>query len=129
MPDFSEIEAARARRPQTVPQSRPTPDQVRAYLDRLDSVAGHLRELVASEGWTIHRAHLTGHLEERQTELAALQDRLVRGPEAGDALAAMKFRASYLQGWVDALTVALTDAQDIIQVSDVGKTVVDNPAA
>ena len=107
----------------------PSLDQVRAYLDRLDAIAGQLTTLTQSEGWNLHMAHLTGNRTVRQQELDPLKDRIVRGAEVGDALTTMKLRAAYLQGGLDALHEAVTDAQEVIAANTSARAAFDGTAA
>lgn len=116
--DFSEVEALRAKEKAERPKpGTPNPAGIAAYLARLDRIAGQLADLTSSDGWAIHRLHLTGHRDVVQADLAAVTSALIRGPEAGDALVTLKLRAAYLQGQVDAFTAAMSDAQEIIDIN------------
>lgn len=128
MPDRAEVLAFQQRQQTKGPRSSLTPDQARAYLDRLDRIAGQLTELTGSDGWNLHMAHLTGNKDLRAQELEPLRDRVVRGSEFGDALAAMKLRAAYLQGGIDALEEAMSDAKQIIEVNRGAREFLDKPA-
>lgn len=117
MPDY--LETMLAQRSQQSRPGRPpvSTDQARAYLDRLDRIAGQLTELTTSEAWNLHMAHLTGNKEIRQAELTGLSERIVRGVEFGDALAALKQRAAYLQGAIEAIAEAMGDVREVIDVN------------
>ena len=129
MPDRAEVLAFQQRQQAKGPRPTVTADQARAYLDRLDQIAGQLTELTGSDGWNLHMAHLTGNKAMRAQELEPLKDRVVRGSEFGDALATMKLRAAYLQGGIDALDEAMSDAGKIIEVNRGAREVLDKPAA
>ena len=128
MPDYSEFVAAQKAKP-AQPGATPSLDQIRAYLDRLDAIAGQLTTLTQSEGWNLHMAHLTGNRTVREQELDPLKDRIVRGADVGDALTTLKLRAAYLQGGLDALGEAMGDAQEVINANTAARAAFDGTAA
>lgn len=118
---YSDVQALRQKRDESRPDRAAA---MQAYLHRLDRIRQSLTDLVGSEGWQLHQTHLTGHRSVAQDELDVVCERMVRGPESGDALMVLKLRAAYLAGQVDILTVALGDAAEII-----GQTTSDRESA
>ena len=100
MPDYSEIEDARAAQP--TPNGQPNPQQIAAFLRESARGAAVLTDLLDSPAWNVFRSNVGGRLEQFKAEREILRNRIEAGEIVGDERARADLRLQRLLGLIEA---------------------------